>query len=594
MFKTPILALIILFSILIGKSNAQIINFPDLAFKNALVNNSSINTNNDNEITVQEAAAFSGGLNVSNQGIYNLSGIEYFTALTSFICSSNCITNLNFSQNTNLVKLDCSFQYGCGGTNPPFFALDFSNNSSLTYLDCGGNDITSINLSNNFLLDTLELGQINLLNDINLNNLINLKKLRIGGGIPNTNNLQSIDISNSPFLENFYLSYLGNFDTIDLTNNTRLKWVNFSETGVTNILGLNELDSLNIFTCMQCETNGFLDFSNNVNLEYIQIGGTQLENISLKNGNNQNLVSVNIGGSPNLTCIEVDDVNYSNTNWSNSVDQTIQFNEYCMPLPSTICIVGFDSLTGNNQVVWEPDYPSNIDSIFIYRQSSTANFQKIGSVSSNAFSTFIDPNSLPSVQPYKYKLSALDSVGIETPLTDGHKTIHLTINQGIGNSWNLIWNLYEGLVFDNYKLYRGSNPNNIQEIVQISSNFNSYTDYTAQIGPVYYQIGFENSVACVPLKSGNYDGSRSNIVFNGFAIINEYESGFSFFLNSNKDIEINFLNNFNQNINIKNTLGQTIYSSNYFGDLSYSIPFKNFPEGIYFIIVNGESYKFLK
>ena len=576
-------------------ANTQIINFPDQNFKNILINNLSINTNNDNEITVQEAAVFSGGLSVSGNSIVNLSGVEYFTALTSFNCSSNCIANLNFSQNTNLVKLDCSFQELCGPINPPpNFALDFSNNSNLTYLDCGGNHITSINLSNNILLDTLELGQISELNDINLNNLINLKKLRIGGGTPNTNNLQSIDISNSPFLENFYLSYLGNFDTIDLTNNTRLKWVNFSYTGVANILGLNELDSLNIFTCIQCETNGFLDFSNNVNLEYIQIGGTQLENISLKNGNNQNLVSVNIGGSPNLTCIEVDDVNYSNANWSNSVEQTIQFNEYCMPLPRTICIVGFDSLTGNNQVVWEPDYPSNIDSIFIYRQSSTANFQKIGSVSSNAFSTFIDPTALPSVQPYKYKLSALDSVGIETPLTDGHKTIHLTISQGIGNSWNLIWNLYEGLVFDNYKLFRGSNPNDIQEIAQISSNFNSYTDYTAQTGPVYYQIGFENSVACVPLKSGNYDGARSNIVFNGVVSHDENSSEFSVFISDSKELIINCDNFENSMVSIAHSSGQVVIDNYLLSASSTVIPLLNYNEGVYIVKINGRAIKIIK
>ena len=379
-----------------------------------------------------------------------------------------------------------------------------------------------------------------------------------------------------------------------MTNNTRLKWINFSYTGVANILGLIELDSLNIFTCMQCETNGFLDFSNNFNLEYIQIGGTQLENISLKNGTNQNLVSVNIGGSPNLTCIEVDDVNYSNANWSNSVDQTIQFNEYCMPLPRTICIVGFDSLTGNNQVVWEPDYPSNIDSIFIYRQSSTANFQKIGSVSSNAFSTFIDPTALPSVQPYKYKLSALDSVGIETPLTDGHKTIHLTISQGIGNSWNLIWNLYEGLVFDNYKLFRGSNPNDIQEIAQISSNFNSYTDYTAQTGPVYYQIGFENSVACAPLKSGNYDGSRSNIVFNGVVSYDENSTEFSVFISDSKELIINCDNFENSMVSIAHSSGQVVIDNYLLSASSTVIPLLNYNDGVYIVKINGRAIKIIK
>jgi hypothetical protein len=362
--------------------------------------------------------------------------------------------------------------------------------------------------------------------------------------------------------------------------------------------GLENLDSLKNFNCLSCGLSGFLDLSNNTELENVSIyGNSSIESVSLKNGNNQNIDYLLLIQNPSLSCVEVDNVNYSNANWfvNNWVDQNVQFNAYCRPYPKNICIVGLDSLTGKNLVVWEPNYPSYIDSIFIYRQASTANFQKIGSISSNDFSTFLDLTALPSVQPYKYKLTALDSGNIETPGTEAHKTIHLTINQGVSNSWNLIWNLYEGIVFDNYKLYRGTSLSNFQMIAEISSNFNSYTDFTAPIGSaVYYQIGFENPNQCLPLKIENYSVSKSNIVNNGFAIINELASGFSFYLNSSKDIEIVFLNNSNQNISIYNSIGQTIYSANHLGNPSYTIPFKNFPEGMYFINVNGESYRFLK
>ena len=603
MFKIPILALIILFSILMGTSNAQIINFPDLAFKNALVSNPLVNTNNDSEITIQEASAFSGGLNVSNQGIYNLSGIEYFTALTSFICSSNCITNLNFSQNTNLVKLDCSFQYNCGDTNPPAFVLDFTNNVNLTNLNCGGTDIISINLNNNVLLDTLSLLQVNLLNSLNVNSLANLKYLAVGSNHNSqtgnlTYNLQSLDLSNNTLLRFVQLSYLGGIDSVNFTNNLFLKEIYFAYTELTTVEGLENLDSLKNFNCHSCGLSGFLDLSNNTELENVAIlENSSIEGVSIKNGNNQNIDYLLLIQNPNLSCVEVDNVSYSNANWfvNNWVDQNVQFNTYCRPYPKNICLVGLDSLTGKNLVVWEPNYPSYIDSVFIYRQASTANFQKIGSISSNDFSTFLDLTALPSVQPYKYKLTALDANNIETPGTEAHKTIHLTINQGVGNSWNLIWNLYEGIIFDSYKLYRGTSLSNLQMIAEISSNFNSYTDFTAPIGTeVYYQIGFENPNQCLPFKIQNYAVSKSNIVNNGFVNINELASSFSFYLNSNKDIEINLLNNSHQNISIYNSIGQTIYSAKYFGDPSLTIPFKNFPEGIYFIIVNGESYKFLK
>jgi hypothetical protein len=579
-------------------TNGQIINFPDQAFKNALVSNPLVNTNNDTEISIQEAAAFSGELNVSSSSIYNLTGLEYFTSLVSFNCSWNCITSLNFAQNTNLTKIDCSFQSSCGAVNPPVFNLDFSNNLILNYLNCGGNNISNINLSNNLLLDTLELGQINLLNNIDLSNLVNLKKLRIGSNIPPMANFQNIDITANVLLEDLYLSYLNNLDTLDLSNNSQLHKLNLSYAGASKIVGLENLNLLEHFECLGCEPAGTIDLSNNTNLENVSfVDNSLLQNISIKNGNNTNLQSVVITQNPNLNCVEVDDVNYSNANWfvNNSVDQNVEFNEYCLPLPRKICVVGLDSLTGNNRVVWEPEYPSNIDSIFVYRQASTANFQKVGSLGANDFSIFLDPTALPSVQPYKYKLSALDNSGIETPLTEAHKTIHLTISQGIGNSWNLIWNLYEGLEFDNYKLYRGTNQNDFQEIAQISSDFNSYTDFTAPLGStVYYQIGFENTIGCDPAKSGGYNESRSNIVFNGIASYETIIDDFSIYLNEAKELIINCKYCENNMLRIDHVSGQNIVTNFQLDAISTKIPMYKYQDGIYFISINGKTTKVVK
>ena len=44
-------------------------------------------------------------LNVSNDSISNLTGIEDFTALTYLHCSSNQLTSLNVSNNTALIEL---------------------------------------------------------------------------------------------------------------------------------------------------------------------------------------------------------------------------------------------------------------------------------------------------------------------------------------------------------------------------------------------------------------------------------------------------------------------------------------------------------
>lgn len=42
--------------------------------------------------------------------------------------------------------------------------------------------------------------------------------------------------------------------------------------------------------------------------------------------------------------------------------------------------------------------------------------------------------------------------------------MHLTINQGMGNTWNLIWQPYQGFVVSSYNIYRGTTPNYINDV----------------------------------------------------------------------------------------------------------------------------------
>jgi Leucine-rich repeat (LRR) protein len=86
----------------------QNVNIPDANFKAYLVGNTAINTNGDTEIQVSEAAAFNGTIDCSWMDIYNLTGIEAFTALTKLYCYNNQLTSLNVSQNTALTNLECN------------------------------------------------------------------------------------------------------------------------------------------------------------------------------------------------------------------------------------------------------------------------------------------------------------------------------------------------------------------------------------------------------------------------------------------------------------------------------------------------------
>ena len=114
-------------------------NFPDEKFL-AIVKDKAINTNEDNYLSEKEVIAVT-VMNVSNKGISNLKGIEYFTALKSLNCYINGLKSLDVSKNTALEVLSC---WGCHLEN-----LDVSKNTALTRLDCCHNSLTSLDVSTN-------------------------------------------------------------------------------------------------------------------------------------------------------------------------------------------------------------------------------------------------------------------------------------------------------------------------------------------------------------------------------------------------------------------------------------------------------------
>ena len=185
--------------------------------------------------------------------------------------------------------------------------------------------------------------------------------------------------------------------------------------------------------------------------------------------------------------------------------------------PPDVCIVGVDTLTNYNKVVWEKPISTAIDSFYVYKETNQANvYQKIGGTAYADTAVFNDLSSNPAIQAYRYKLSLLDSCGVESSLGSMHKSMHLTINQGVGTTWNLIWSHYEGFTFPSYNIYRGTSSTNMTLLTTIASNLNSYTDLSAPSGQLYYQIEVVSNYTCDPLKS-TYNSSRSNVVDNAQA-----------------------------------------------------------------------------
>ena len=162
-----------------------------------------------------------------------------------------------------------------------------------------------------------------------------------------------------------------------------------------------------------------------------------------------------------------------------------------------ICMVTVTQ--GKNIIVWENPELSSIEQYLIYRESTIADtYELIGVQSVSQLTVFIDPLSAPIEKSDRYKISVIDTCGNESPLSREHKTMHLTINQGLNGEVNLIWENYEGMIFGTYELYRGKSAENMELIKTIQSSITSYTDVNAPDGTLFYQVAIVKPDACIP------------------------------------------------------------------------------------------------
>lgn len=113
---------------------------PDANFKEALVENTAINTNEDEEISESEAAAFDGNLTINGRNIEVLTGIEAFENIQVLSAFNNAITEVDLSSNLALTQVLLEHNQ--------LTTLDVSMLPLLEDLKVHTNDLQSLNVAN--------------------------------------------------------------------------------------------------------------------------------------------------------------------------------------------------------------------------------------------------------------------------------------------------------------------------------------------------------------------------------------------------------------------------------------------------------------
>ncbi|WP_456313858.1 T9SS type A sorting domain-containing protein [Pseudomonas shirazensis] len=265
-------------------------------------------------------------LDLQSSNISDLTGLEDFKALLYLDCKYNIIKTINVTQNKLLRDLDLY--------DNKLSSLDVTANTELFSLTFGKNKISSINLSQNTKLNDL-IADENLLSSIDFSTNTELRNIYCGG-----NNLTTLNVSNLPHLNQLNCIYT-NITEIDVTSNPELVWLYVNDNKISHIdLSQNPLLKYLNLGNNQLTT---LDLSHNPLLELIFVENNPLTTLNVQNGNNKNFIlpsktGKNAAGTIDVTsflrtaklsCIQVDDVNYSNANWSHIKESTAIYSSKC-------------------------------------------------------------------------------------------------------------------------------------------------------------------------------------------------------------------------------------------------------------------------
>ena len=326
--------------------SAQIVNIPDAAFKDKLLeadvvngiakdssdNSIKIDSNNDGEIQDSEALLVY-KLYLVNNTISDLTGIVSFQNLQLLSILVNSITSLNLNGLTNLQDLDCGYNN--------ISTLDVSGLLNLKKLKCESNQMSTLNVSG--LTNLLDLDcSYNFLPTLNVSGLTNLLNFNFSNNLLptlNVSGLTNLEYLNcaSNQLSSLNVNGMNSLQKLECGNNL-LPTLNVN--GLTNLLNFdcsnNLLPTLNV--------NGL------TNLEYLNCINNQLSSLNVNGMNSlQNLecggnllTTLNVSNLQNLYRVNCEDNQISSLDTSGSsnlVDLICGYN-----LLSTLDFSGLSSL----------------------------------------------------------------------------------------------------------------------------------------------------------------------------------------------------------------------------------------------------------
>lgn len=294
-------------------------NFPDAKFRH-FVDSISGNTHVLSQKTIDATTTF--GTRLEKYGVSDLTGLKYFTNLTTLDCQNNpSLTSIDLSGNK---KLQIIYTQKCN-----IKSLDFSNNPAMTSINCSAmKTLTSIDVSNCTNLQELYVPD-NKLTTLDVTNCPKLTLLSFY-----SNNIASIDLSKNTALQKLYAFNNAQLTSLDLSNNTNLTYLSVYTNNMPK-LDVSKLTKLQTLLCFGNKLTT-LDLSNNTALQELSCYKNQLKSLDLSkntalirldcNSNKLESLTINPADATKMNFISVHDNALSHIDLSKFTKLVTQFN----------------------------------------------------------------------------------------------------------------------------------------------------------------------------------------------------------------------------------------------------------------------------
>lgn len=147
---------------------------------------------------------------------------------------------------------------------------------------------------------------------------------------------------------------------------------------------------------------------------------------------------------------------------------------------------------GNHyRVNWNTSVPQMVDRVEILRETNRYNEFEVVATMPVSQGSWLDTASDNRIQTQRYRIRLLADNNVQTStLSDTHKPLHVTIYKSATKGYSLVWNAYEGMDIESYRILRGTSTDNLTQIAEVAGSLQNYTDISAPAGTCFYAIAY--------------------------------------------------------------------------------------------------------